>query len=256
MSQPKKREDVRILLLQFREDPFIKKQEFDQYVRFTKLRADQIDVLDALTETVTNDCVHGYNGVIVGGVGHIFISDNAPFQEPVLELIRYLLEQNIPTLGICFGAQLAALALGGTVERKPEMFEYGTYQMYLEDEAKNDLMFDGVPSPFNGQMGHKDSITELPEGAVRLTYSDACPNQAFYFPGKKFYVVQYHPELDEKGLKDRLAYYRDHYARDEKQYQELRDRITDSTDASKILERFIDVLVLDEPAQQSVKDQK
>ena len=248
IASKKTRDQVKIRVIHFRSDPVIQKMEFDSFVRFTKLRPEQLVVHNALTDPVTTDLIDGFDGLLIAGGGDVRVTEELPFWEPVRKLLRHAYEINFPTLGVCLGIQLAAQEFGGKLTSDKKYFETGTYPMYLTDAAKNDPMYQGIPEIFNGQMGHNDTVIEIPAEAVHLTYSDRSKYQAFCFPGKKMYFTQYHPELDEHQLRERLYYYEEHYADNKEEFQAILNTLQDFTDASLILERFVDVLVLDSEA--------
>lgn len=245
VNQHLTRERVRILLVQFRDDPLIRAKEYDSFVKFMKLDPHQVISWDVTRQPITESLLEGVDALIVAGNGGGSVLGDNDYNEPIKSLLKAAYEKNVPTLAVCYGAQFSALALGGKVERNPDMRETGTYKMYLTQEGRADAIFDGVADTFNGQQGHNDSVTVLPEGAIRLTYSDACPNQAFTFEDKPFYAVQYHPELDEEELRFRFNYYKDYYADNPDEWQAIMDNIQDSREASLILEKFVDKVVLD-----------
>ncbi len=249
-SIPKKQSVARILLLQFRDDATIKQTEYDSFVEYLGLTPEQVVSHDVLAEAPQTDILSGFDAVVVAGNGSESSNDDTSYKRAVLELLRFTYDNDIPTFAVCYGAQFAALAFGGKVERVEEMRETGTYPMYLTPEAANDPLFKEMNTPFNGQMGHNDSITELPEGVVRLSYSDRVPNQAFRFKGKPFYAVQFHPELGEEEIRSRFHYYKDYYADDMEEFNAILDNIQESTDASKLLKLFVDRIVLEPMAEQ------
>lgn len=241
----KKREDVKILIIQFRDDPLIKQKEVSSYAKFMKLQPEQVISHDALSQTVTNDLIDGFDGLIIAGGGNVRTTEDLSIWEGVREIIRYAYQLNFPTLGVCLGIQLAAQAFDGEVTADKQFREIGTLPMHLTEAAKKDPLYQGIPETFNGQMGHNDTVSKLPSGAIHLTYSDKSQYQAFCFQGKKLYFTQYHPELDAEEIRFRFEYYKDHYANNLEEYHSILSSIKESTDASLILERFIDCLVLD-----------
>jgi len=104
-------------------------------------------------------------------------------------------ETGIPVLGICYGAQLVALDLGGEVSQTGRG-EYGRAEMgVLEDGG---LLFGGLhdqPRFQNVWMSHFDTITEAPEGFTVLATTPDTPAAAFEQQERKLYGVQFHPEL-------------------------------------------------------------
>jgi GMP synthase (glutamine-hydrolysing) len=101
----------------------------------------------------------------------------------------------MPTLGICLGAQLMALALGGSVTKGP-VKEIGLYPLTFTEEGRRSCL--GVFEGVSVLHWHGDAIG-LPEGAVRLASTAAFPNQAFSF-GSHALGVQFHPEAGGPGF--------------------------------------------------------
>ena len=95
-------------------------------------------------------------------------------------------------LGLCFGHQLLAQALGGEVAPNPRGREVGTVTVERLDD---DPVFDGVDSTFAANTCHLDTVVRLPEGAAVLARSSGDDYQCIRF-GPRCYGVQFHPEFD------------------------------------------------------------
>ncbi|MDH7497620.1 MAG: glutamine-hydrolyzing GMP synthase, partial [Syntrophomonadaceae bacterium] len=123
--------------------------------------------------------------IFSGGPASIYLP-GAPVCDPgVFEL-------GLPLLGICYGMQLMAAQLGGKVE-PAGIREYGKTALAVSDGA--DLLFAGLESQQQVWMSHGDSITRVPPG-FHVTASTAdCPIAAMAAPDKRFYGVQFHPEV-------------------------------------------------------------
>src|SRR5438445_1582290 len=121
--------------------------------------------------------------VLSGGPASVY-ADGAPRIDP------RLYELEVPTLGICYGMQLMAQDLGGSVDRTG-VSEFGKTEVRVHEGA----LFAGLTEQQTTWMSHRDSVTAPPEGARVVAGSDSTPIAAFEHPGKKLYGVQFHPEV-------------------------------------------------------------
>ncbi len=144
------------------------------------------------------------DGLLVLG-GRMSAHDDA---EPGLASTRSLLADaaaaGVPTLGICLGAQLLALATGGRVDvAAPPGREAGVVDVRWRPEAASDpllgaLARDGRSTPMPSM--HADAIVDLPRGATWLAASRTYPYQAFRV-GDRAWGVQFHPEASPATLR-------------------------------------------------------
>ena len=111
------------------------------------------------------------------------------YEEGAPQLPDWVLEKDIPTLGICYGMQLLALAHGGNVA-PAERREYGPAQIEIEDASG---LFDGIPERLDVWMSHGDHLQSVPEGFEVLARSANSPIAAM---GRGTTVaLQFHPEV-------------------------------------------------------------
>ncbi|MBN1922268.1 MAG: glutamine amidotransferase [Anaerolineae bacterium] len=173
--------------------------------------------------------------VITGS--HAMVTEHAAWSERLADWLPGLVARRIPVLGICYGHQLLAYALGGVVGAAPAGPEYGTTPLLLKAAAHADPLLSAVPQPFYVHVSHFQSVLTLPKGATRLASSIQELHQAFVVAGCAW-GVQFHPEFDE----DIVATYIQAYA------AELRERGVDpearlktcrsAPHAAQILRRF------------------
>ena len=125
--------------------------------------------------------------IFTGGPNSIY-GENAPRPDPKI------FELGIPILGICYGIHAMAYTLGGKVVpvAADGKREYGKTTTHYDGNCK---LFDGLPSVGISWMSHGDSIAELPEGFEIMAHSDGCPVAAMQNVQKKFYGLQFHPEV-------------------------------------------------------------
>jgi len=151
-----------------------------------------------------------YDKVIIGGSGEILLSENNEQAQFIFNrtkpLIKYVVENDFPTLGVCFGNQLIGKYLGVPIDSIETMGEAGLQTVSITKTGLADPLFAGVENPLAVAMGHKDSMLTLPKDSKHLAYSAICQTQAFRV-GEKVYGVQFHVELDENDLQDRLKLY-------------------------------------------------
>jgi GMP synthase (glutamine-hydrolysing) len=124
-------------------------------------------------------------GVILSGGPASVYERGAP------PLERELLELGVPVLGICYGMQLLALELGGTVEGA-EVGEFGRSQLTVRAPGR---LLAGTPAEQTCWMSHRDTVFAAPPGFDALASSTASPVAAFESAGRGIYGIQFHPEV-------------------------------------------------------------
>jgi GMP synthase (glutamine-hydrolysing) len=124
-------------------------------------------------------------GVILSGGPASVYEDGAPALDPEL------LELGIPVLGICYGMQLLALALGGRIEGA-EVGEFGRSQLTV---AQAGTLLAGTPAEQTCWMSHRDTVFAPPPGFSALAASTASPVAAFESVERGVYGIQFHPEV-------------------------------------------------------------
>ncbi|HET6869240.1 MAG TPA: glutamine-hydrolyzing GMP synthase [Solirubrobacteraceae bacterium] len=124
-------------------------------------------------------------GVILSGGPASVYEDGAPALDPEL------LELGIPVLGICYGMQLLALALGGRIEGA-EVGEFGRSQLTV---AQPGTLLAGTPAEQTCWMSHRDTVFAPPPGFSALAASTASPVAAFESAERGVYGIQFHPEV-------------------------------------------------------------
>ena len=121
------------------------------------------------------------------------VYDNIDWIKQLESFVIDLEEENKPILGICFGHQLIAQALGGKVEKNIYGWELGSYRISLRNAAKSNPLFFGIKNNEIFYESHQDVVVELPEGAIELAYTKK-GNQSFVY-NKNIFGVQFHPEF-------------------------------------------------------------
>jgi GMP synthase-like glutamine amidotransferase len=136
----------------------------------------------------------GYDGVVVmGGPMSATSADGFPSRDAEVSLLEDALRAGIPTLGICLGAQILALAGGGTVTRNAYGPEIGWAPVELGPPCLEDLLFAGLPPALTVLHWHGETL-EVPPAGQLLMSSSAYPNQAFRI-GDVAWGLQFHLEV-------------------------------------------------------------
>ncbi len=132
------------------------------------------------------------------------VTEDAPWIDALLELIRAALDQRIPLLGICYGHQSLARALGGKkMVAKAAAPEIGWAK--IRQVRTGTPIFTGVAEEFHSFSMHYDEVIELPKGSHLIASSELCRVQAFGVDEAPAFGVQFHPERDLDGAAQTFA---------------------------------------------------
>lgn len=123
--------------------------------------------------------------IFTGGPNSVYLKDSPMCDKRIFEL-------GIPILGICYGMQLMTHILGGTVS-KADKREYGTLPVNINNSSP---LFLGFENKNDCLMSHTDFVSKVPEGFEVIGNTDNCPTAAMQNVDKKFYGIQFHPEVN------------------------------------------------------------
>ncbi len=204
-----------------------------------KLSPDDVRVVDIADGDALPD-VEACRGVVVTG-SHAMVTDSLPWSMAIAAWIPSLIEANVPFLGICYGHQLLAHALGGHVGFHPGGKEIGTVAIHLLPDSSIDPLFCSLPSPFQAHTTHSQAVLSLPQGAVRLASNSFEPNHAFRF-GPCAWGVQFHPEYDMRIMGSYIVEQAKELEMTGHDVPELLRTIRDTPVAATILRRFAGIV--------------
>jgi GMP synthase (glutamine-hydrolysing) len=159
-----------------------------QYNQLITRRIREFGVYSELhPHTITADEIKKMNvkGIVFSG------GPNSVYEENAFKCDPQIFELGIPVLGICYGMQLMAMHLGGTVE-KAKHREYGKAEIEVQTESK---LFASLPKKQIVWMSHGDLVTQVPNGFEVDATNPSCPIAAMSNSEKNFYAVQFHPEV-------------------------------------------------------------
>jgi GMP synthase (glutamine-hydrolysing) len=131
--------------------------------------------------------------IFTGGPSSVY-GENAP------RIDKSIFELNVPILGICYGHQLIAHMLGGTVT-SPDIREYGKTEINIDEKCS---LFEGIKDSEVCWMSHTDYVEKTPEGFKVASRTSECPVAAMWQEEKKIYGVQFHPEVEHTPFGRRM----------------------------------------------------
>lgn len=143
-----------------------------------------------------------WDGIVcMGGRMGAAEDDVAPWLPATRALLAAAVHTRVPTLGVCLGAQLLALATGGSVDPGLDGPEIGAHLAAKRDAANADPLFGPSPMTPDVMHFHDDVVSELPPGAVLLMSSTGYPHQA-YRVGPAAWGLQFHIETTAAAVRD------------------------------------------------------
>lgn len=122
--------------------------------------------------------------ILSGGPASVYAED-APKMDPAI------FELGIPILGFCYGQQIMAVTLGGTVGHT-EKGEYGPAELTRAGESR---LLEGTPESQTVWMSHRDAVSEVPDGFVITSTTETCPVASMECAERNLFATQFHPEV-------------------------------------------------------------
>jgi len=216
-----------------------RKGDFEDWVREGMDWSGPVEVVqpfegEALPETFD------YSGVVITGSAAM-ITEQPEWSLRTRDWITPHLQSGVPILGICYGHQFLADALGGRVGINPLGYEAGSVEICLAQGAQDDPLLSGMGDALTSQASHKEAVVELPPGAVRLAYNDRDPNQA-YRVGDSIWGTQFHPEFDAEVSRTYAEARRERLRGEGLDPDQVLAELRDSPDGNSVLSRFAEIV--------------
>ena len=133
--------------------------------------------------------------ILSGGPASVYAEDAPSIDPGIFELV-------IPVLGFCYGQQIMAVTLGGTVGHT-EKGEYGAAPLTRRDEGASSL-YGETPVEQTVWMSHRDAVAEAPAGFTVTASTDVCPVASMECAERRLYATQFHPEVRHTPHGDQL----------------------------------------------------
>lgn len=179
-------------------------------------------------------------GVVITG-SHAMVTDHLPWSDLILDWIPGIIKEKIPFLGICYGHQLLAEAMGGEVGYHPGGKEIGTVDIRLFPAGGEDPLFKALPGRFPAHVTHSQSVLRQPPGAVPLAFNEFEPCHAFRM-GNCAWGVQFHPEYNTDIMKEYILEQADELKTSGRDMDEIMMTVKETPEAEKIMKSFYDFI--------------
>lgn len=199
----------------------------------------QVDVVSVFEGGLLPPHLDDIAGVVITG-SPAMVTDRQPWSEAVARWLAYELRERqapVPVVGICYGHQLIAHALGGRVDYNPRGREIGTVTLHGTGALADDPLLGGLDFPLQAHVTHMQSVVELPPGAVLLAHSEQEPHHAFRL-GERVWGLQFHPEFNDEIMHAYVELLGERMAGEGLDPEAVRAAIRPAPEAMQVLRRF------------------
>ncbi len=179
-------------------------------------------------------------GAVLSG-SHAMVTDHEDWSERLAVWLRTCVEEGVPVLGICYGHQLLAHAMGGEVGYRAQGIEIGTHRVSVTENAADDELFKNLPAQFPAQLVHSQSVLTLPPNSTLLANSADEPHQAFRI-GSCAWGVQFHPEFSANAMCGYIQQKSDFLIQQQQNPEALISAVQNTPQASSLLQGFANLV--------------
>ncbi|PLX72526.1 MAG: GMP synthase [Desulfuromonas sp.] len=175
------------------------------------------------------------SGAVITG-SHDMVTEHRPWMMQTADWLLDAVQYRLPVLGICFGHQLLAEALGGKAGWNPRGREIGCALVTQTEQGRQDPLLGLLPASFMAQLTHSQTVLQLPPRAQLLATSDQDPHQAFRYGSAL--GIQFHPEFPIAAT----TWYIDTLANELREegldVDDLREKLQSTPEAASLLAHF------------------
>lgn len=209
----------------------------DWFRQALRLNGERVRIVD-VQERAALPAPKSVSAAIVTGSAAM-VTHRLEWSERTAQWLADAVRADLPVLGVCYGHQLLAHALGGRVEDHPRGREIGTVEIDCHAQAASDELF-GSAGTFAAQATHVQSVTRLPPNATVLARSAHDDHQAVRY-ARRAWGLQFHPEFPVAAMRGYLRLRADALHREGLDAARLASAVRPSPRARALLRRFLRV---------------
>jgi GMP synthase (glutamine-hydrolysing) len=179
-------------------------------------------------------------GVVVTGSASM-VTDHEAWSDATATWLAQAVQLGKPILGICYGHQLLAQAMGGDVRHNPRGRQIGTTDVRFNSAARSDVLFGRFAEVLHLPVSCRQSVVRLPESGVVLGATTLDPNHVIRY-GDCAWGVQFHPEFDANIIRGYIDAAREEILAEGLDADALWHSATDTADGTFVLRRFTEIV--------------
>ena len=192
-----------------------------------------VDSRDVQTELPRPDELSGV--IVTGSSSSVTDRMSEPWMPRLEGWLRDAVQKDVPLLGVCFGHQILASALGGEVRKNPRGRAIGSRKVQV---VSDDPLLEGIPRVFDVNVSHRDHVAIAPPNVDKIVTADHDDMHAFAV-GRFARAVQFHPEFSDQIVRGYIEQ-RMQILRDEGlDPDQLHRDVVDVPHARKLLRNFV-----------------
>ncbi|MET4158703.1 glutamine amidotransferase [Agromyces sp. PvR057] len=227
--------------------------EYESIRRAMALDADRLEHVRLDVEALPATDLTAYAGIVVGGSPYNVTTPDEHkhavqrrVEDDLARVAEAALDGGHPLLFTCYGIGVLTRLLGGEVGTQHGE-DAAAVEITLTDAGVDDPLTGVLPRSFDALVGHKEATDRLPDGAVLLASSAACPVQV-YRAGARVYATQFHPEVTAHDFVARANVYRHHGYFPASELRAVTERLgaASVTEPQRLLRRFAEFSGVDD----------
>lgn len=214
------------------------------FVNAVELSSERFAVASVYQDEQIDGPPESFAGILVTGSASM-VSSPTPWMETTAAWLREAVSSGVPVLGVCFGHQMLAYALGGKVGPNPNGPEAGSISVTFNQEARDDPLFGSLPDQAKFNAHHYETVLELPEGAIVLADNGTDQCQAVRY-APKVWGVQFHPEISAAIMRSLLDIVGENLEKNGQSVCAIEQAIETTPYGPVLLERFFGMALEDQ----------